>query len=105
MDCVARQASLSMEFPRQEYWSGLPFPSPGDLPNPGINLRSAVLQADSLLSEPPGKSFNRKDAVNSVLEGGSNPDSPGSQISWVLSFSGLYLLSDLGAVFSDSVTP
>ena len=44
-----------MEFSRQEYWSGLPFPSPGDLPNPGIEPRSPSLQADTLLSEPPGK--------------------------------------------------
>ena len=40
---------------RQEYWSGLPFPSPGDLPNPGIEPRSPSLQADALTSEPPGK--------------------------------------------------
>ena len=52
---VAHQAPLSMGFSRQEYWSGLPFPSPGDLPNPGIKPRSPTLQADSLLSEPPGK--------------------------------------------------
>ena len=45
---VARQAPLSMEFSRLEYWSGLPFPSPGDLPNPGIKPGSPVLQADSL---------------------------------------------------------
>ena len=44
-----------MRFPRQEYWSGLSFPSPGDLPNPGIELRSPALQADSLPSESPGK--------------------------------------------------
>ena len=44
-----------MEFSRQEYWSGLSFPSPGDLPDPGTEARSLVLQADSLLSEPPGK--------------------------------------------------
>ena len=44
-----------MEFSRQEYWSGLPFPSPGDLPDPEIKPRSLVLQADSLLSEPPRK--------------------------------------------------
>ena len=43
-----------MEFPRQEYWSGLPFPSLGNFPNLGIEPRSATLQADSLLSEPPG---------------------------------------------------
>ena len=52
---VARQAPLSMEFSRQEHWSGLPFPSLGDLPNPGFESRSPVLQADSLLCEPPGK--------------------------------------------------
>ena len=52
---VALQASLSMEFSRQEYWSGLPFPSAGDLPSPGIEPKSPTLQADSLLSEPPGK--------------------------------------------------
>ena len=44
---VARQAPLSMGFSRQEYWSGLPFPSPGDRPNPGIKPRSPALQADS----------------------------------------------------------
>ena len=43
-----------MEFSREEYWSGLPFPSPGDLPDPGTEPMSPVLQADSLLSEPPG---------------------------------------------------
>ena len=44
-----------MGFSRQEYWSGLPFPSPGDVPDPGIEPGSLVLQADALLSEPPGK--------------------------------------------------
>ena len=52
---VALQAPLSMEFSRQDYWGGLPFPSPEDLPDPGIKLRSPALQADTLLSEPPGK--------------------------------------------------
>ena len=52
---VARQAPLSMGFSRQEYWSGLPFTSPGDLPSPGIEPGSPALQADSLSSEPPGK--------------------------------------------------
>ena len=52
---VACQAPLSMGFSRQEYWSGLPFPSPGDLPNPGIEPGSPALQADALSSEPPGK--------------------------------------------------
>ena len=51
---VARQASLSLRFSRQEYWSGLPFPSSGDLPNPGFEPESPALQADSLSSEPPG---------------------------------------------------
>ena len=50
---VARQAPLSMEFSRQEYWSGLPFLSPGDLPNPEIEPGCPALQADSLPSEPP----------------------------------------------------
>ena len=45
---VAHQAPLSMEFSRQEYWSGLPFPSPGDLPDPGIEPGSPALQKDSL---------------------------------------------------------
>jgi len=44
-----------MEFSRQEYWSGLPFPSPGDLPNPGIKPGSSALQVDSFPSQPPGK--------------------------------------------------
>ena len=52
---VACQAPLSMGFSRQEYWSGLPLPSPGDLPNPRIKPRSPALQADALSSEPPGK--------------------------------------------------
>ena len=52
---VAHQASLSMEFSRQGYWSRLPFLSPGDLPKPGIKPESSALQAASLLSEPPGK--------------------------------------------------
>ena len=52
---VAHQAPLSMEFSRQEYWSGVPFPSPGNLPNPGIEPRSPTLQADTLPSEPPEK--------------------------------------------------
>ena len=51
---VAHWAPPSMEFSRQEYWSGLPFPSPGDLPNPGIEPGSPALWAEDLLSEPPG---------------------------------------------------
>ena len=52
---VAHQAPPSMGFCRQEYWSGLPFPSPGDLPDPGIEPRSPTLHADALTSEPWGK--------------------------------------------------
>ena len=52
---VAYQAPLTMGFSRQEYSSGLPFPSPGDLPSPGIEPGSPALQADALTSEPPGK--------------------------------------------------
>ena len=53
---VACQASLSMDFSRQEHWSGLPFPSPGDFPDPGLEPRSPALQADCLPYEPLGKS-------------------------------------------------
>ena len=52
---VGHQAPVSMEFPRQEYWSGLPFLSPGDLPDPGIKPTFPAWQMDSLPSEPPGK--------------------------------------------------
>ena len=51
---AAHQAPPSMEFSRQEYWSGLPFPSPGDLLNPGDELMCSALQADTLPSEPQG---------------------------------------------------
>ena len=52
---VAYKAPPFMGFSRQEYWSGLPFPSPGDLPDPGIEPRSPAFQGDALTSEPPGK--------------------------------------------------
>jgi len=52
---VAYQTPLSMGFSRQEYWSGLPFPSSGDLPDPGIKLGSPALEAEALTSEPPEK--------------------------------------------------
>ena len=57
---VAYQAPLSMGFSRQEYWSGLPFPSPGDLPDPGIKPRLPALEADALTSEPPGKPLSHQ---------------------------------------------
>ena len=56
---VAYQAPQSMGFSSQEYWSGLPFPSPGDLPNPGVEPGSPALQADTLPPEPPGKPIER----------------------------------------------
>ena len=61
---VASWAPQSMEFKfsRQEYWSGLPFPSPGDLPDPGIEPGSPVLQVDSLSAELPGKSISEMEA-------------------------------------------
>ena len=55
---VVRQAPLSMEFSSQEYWSGLLFPSPGDLPDPGIKPGSPALQADALLSDLLGKPYS-----------------------------------------------
>ena len=66
---VACQAPLSMEFSRHEYGSGLPFPSLGDLPNPGIELRSPTLQGDSLPSEPPGKHMNTGVGSLSLFQG------------------------------------
>ena len=63
------QAPLPMEFSRQEYWSGLPCPPPGDLPNPGMEPRYPALQADSLSSEPPGKPKNNGVGILSVLQG------------------------------------
>jgi len=54
-----------MGFSRQECWSGLPFPSPGDLPDPGIKPRSPTWQADALLSEPPGKPMKWEKDINS----------------------------------------
>ena len=63
MDC-SRQAPLSMGFPRQEYWSWLPFTSPGDPPDPGTEPRSLALQMSSLPSEPPRKSHEQKEKFN-----------------------------------------
>ena len=53
---IAHQAPLSMGIPRQEHWSGLPFPPPGDLPDPGVELRSPALVGGFFTTEPPGKS-------------------------------------------------
>ena len=64
---VAYQASPSMGFSRREYWSGLPFPSPGDLPNPGIKPGSPALEADALTSETPGKPRITRGVYNLIL--------------------------------------
>ena len=65
---VAYQASQSMGFSRQEYWSGVPFPSPGDLPDPGIEPPSPALQADALPSEPPGKPIKYMNLVENIRD-------------------------------------
>ena len=57
-DSLRPHGVQSLEFSRSEYWRGWPFPSPGDLPNPGIEPRSPALQTDSLPAEPPGKPIN-----------------------------------------------
>ena len=62
---VALQAPLSMGFSRQEYWSGQPFPSPGNLSDPGIECGSPAFKADSLPSEPPGKPLHLSSRENS----------------------------------------
>ena len=64
---VAHQAPLPKGFSKQEYWRGLPFPSPGGLPNPGIKPTFPALQVDSLLSEPPGKSPQFSDIIKIPL--------------------------------------
>ena len=78
---VAYHAPLSMEFSRQEYWSGLPFPSPGDLPDPGIEPGSPALHAGALPSEPPGKPpprmvplfFNHPEPLNPIFPAQTMP--------------------------------
>ena len=78
IDCSPPGSSVHWGFSRQEYWSGLPFPSPGHLPDSRIKPSSPALQADSLPSEPPGKSKNTGVGCHSLLQGifpsqGSNP--------------------------------
>ena len=73
MDYIARQSSLSMGFSSQEYWSGLPCPPSGDLPNPEIEPRSPTLQENSLLSEPPGKAKNTGVSRLALLRESSQP--------------------------------
>ena len=64
---VAHQAPLSMVFSGQKYWSGLPFPFPGDLPDPRIEPMSPTLQADTLPSEPPGNQKTIDISTNYVI--------------------------------------
>ena len=64
---VAHQAPLSVGFPRLEYWSGFLFPSQGDIPDARIKPRSPTLQADSLLSEPPGKPISLAECVSNFF--------------------------------------
>ena len=68
---IAHLAPLSMEFSRQEYWRGLPFSSPGELPDPGIKTGPPALQADSLLPEPPGKPIYHQRAYQFISHSAS----------------------------------
>ena len=80
---VAHQAPLSMGFSRQEYWSGLPFPSPGDLLDPGIEPRSPALQADALTAELPRNAGSNPSSNFYQLCNDSNPHNPsGPQFPW-----------------------
>ena len=72
----AYQGPPSMGFSRQEYWSGLPYPSPGDFPDPGIEPGSPTLQADALLSEPPGKPMFLKSNPSFALAAVFGLDTP-----------------------------
>ena len=74
---VAHLVPLSVGFSRQEYWSGSLFPSPGGLPNPGIDSQSSALQTDSLLSEPPGKLPGLKAKAKHVVQWGHESRSSG----------------------------
>ena len=65
---AAQHAPLSMGFPRQEYWKGLPFPSPGDLPHPGIEPVSPVLAGRSLTTEPLGKHYSTADYIDLTVK-------------------------------------
>ena len=85
---VARQALLSMGFSRQEYWSGLPCPPPGDLPYPGIKSGSPALQADCLPPEPPGEAL-----VGRILKMQRVQSPPGDQGRGGLIFMVIFLCS------------
>ena len=80
---VSCQAPLSTENFGQEYWCGLPFPPPGDLPNPGIEPMSPTLQAGALLSEPPGKPYAQTDQKNrSTIWRFSNESQKHAALAW-----------------------
>ena len=90
-----------MGFSRQEYWSGLPFPSPGDLPDPGIEPRSPTLQADGLTSASPGKPFcSQKHLKNMLLEieteQGLSVSYGGMSQQWTAAGAGALGAADLG---------
>ena len=89
-----------MGFSKQEYWSGLPFPSPGDLPDPRIEPRSPALQADSLPSEPPGKSKPEgnlaRDQYNQTLKG-EWPIHPPTNTIWRHPHQGLFFVCGIDA--------
>ena len=91
---AAHQAPVSMSFSRQGYWSGLPFPSAGNLPNPGIEPRSPVLQEDSLLTELQGKP-NVRQVPNFIF---SIPMINNSSTLEGSSLSSLYMISDCVSV-------
>ena len=76
---IAHQSPQSMGFPRQEYWSGVPWPPPGDLPDPGIQPRCPALKADSLPSEPPEKPRERKDRLERFVSAALGVDMPKGQ--------------------------
>jgi len=73
MDCSLPGSSVHGDSPGKNYWSGLPCPPPRDLPNPGIEPRSPAFQADSLLSDPPGKPKNTELGNLSLLQGSPQP--------------------------------
>ena len=100
---VAYKAPPSMGFSRQEYWSGLPLPSPGDLPDPGIELRSPALQKDSVPAEPQGKPRilervpipSPADLPDPGIKPGSpalQADSLPAELSYIAYFLSMYLL-------------
>ena len=109
---VTYQAPRSMGFSRQEYWSGLPFPSPGDLPNPGIEPGSPALQTDALPSEPLGKlepipnssliSLYSQSHSNMFARARAHTHTHTHRLSWTIARASLGVSGDLGL---SSITP